>query len=89
MLDDAPDLVAHRVTLTPAQGLDLLGEILTIEAVVGDCHRAQHHRLVLGPGVEIVVVARSIRHRHRLKSLRQHSPASSAAVGGLELSPPA
>ena len=67
MLDDAPDLAADRVALAPAQILDLLGNILAIETVVGDLHRAQHHRLMLRPGEEVVVVVRSIRHGgHRL-----------------------
>lgn len=62
MLDDAPNLAAHCVALAPPQILDLLGKVLTIEMVVGDGHRAQHHRLMLGPGVEVVVVKRCIRH---------------------------
>src|SRR5438128_11274132 len=68
MLDDSPDLAAHRVAFAPAQTFDLLGDVLAVETVVGDRHRAQHHRLMLGPGVKVVVVASSIRHgRHRLE----------------------
>jgi len=75
MPDDASDLAAHRITLAPAQSLDLFGEVVAIETVVGDRHRAQHHRLMLGPGVEIVGVPRSIRHgRHRLCDCGQYSP---------------
>ena len=67
MLDNPPDLAAHRVAVAPAQTLDLLGDVLAIETVVSNRHRAQHHRLMLRPGKEVVVVARSIRHGyHRL-----------------------
>ena len=31
-----------------------------VEAIVGDRHRAQHHRLMLGPGKEVVLVAGSV-----------------------------
>src|SRR5271166_1629957 len=65
MLDDPPDLAAYRITLAPPQILDLLGDMLAVETVIGNCHRAQHQRLVLRPGIEIIVVVRSIRHgRH-------------------------
>src|ERR1700756_3566972 len=84
MLDDASDLAAHRVAFAPAQILDLLGDVLAVETVVGDHHRAQHHRLMLRPGEEVVVVARSIRHvRQPLKSYPHHirGAAQSASVG--------
>ncbi len=60
MLDDAADLATHSIALALAQILDLLGDMLAVEAVVGNRHRAQHLGLVLGPGIEIVVVARSV-----------------------------
>jgi hypothetical protein len=63
MLDDAADLTANRIARAFAQIFDLLGDVFAIESVVGDGHRAQHLGLVLRPGVEIVVVAWSIRHR--------------------------
>jgi hypothetical protein len=62
MLDDAADLAAHHIALASAQSLDLFGEVLAVEAVVRCRHRAQHRRLMLRPGVEIVVVVRSVRH---------------------------
>ena len=67
MLDDSPDLAAHRVAFAPAQTFDLLGDVLAVEAIVGDRHRAQHHRLMLGPGKEVVLVTGSVGHGlHRL-----------------------
>src|SRR5580704_1760950 len=56
MFDDAAHVAAYRVPLVFPQGLDLLGDILAVEAVVGDWHFAQYCCLVLGPGIEIVVV---------------------------------
>ena len=67
MLDDPPDLAAHRVALALAQILDLLGDMLAVEAVVGNRQRAQHHRLMLSPGIKVVVVARSVRHRRTVE----------------------
>ncbi len=55
-------LAAHRVALALAQILDLLGDMLAVEAVVGRRHLAQHRRLVLGPGIEIIFVARPVGH---------------------------
>ena len=50
-------LAAHGVTLALAQILDLLGEVLAVEAVVGRRQGAQHLGLVLRPGIEIVLVS--------------------------------
>ncbi len=60
MQENAPHLAADGVTIAPAQILDLLGEVLAVEAVVGGGQGAQHLGLVLRPGVEIIVVFRSI-----------------------------
>src|SRR5215471_6923808 len=69
VFDYAADLAAHRVALALAQILDLLGHMLAIKPVIGDGHRAQHPGLVLRPGVEIVLVAWSVRHRRPQLSL--------------------
>src|SRR5262249_26876684 len=68
LLENAAHLATHRVALAFAQILDLLGYVLAIEAGVGGWHRAQHRRLVLGPGVEIIVVTGSVGHRRRLEA---------------------
>jgi hypothetical protein len=52
----AAELAADRGALASSQTLDRLGDVLTIEAVIGDRHRAQDRRLIEGPGVEILVV---------------------------------
>jgi hypothetical protein len=64
MLDDPPDLVAHRIPFAPAQALDLLGDIVAVETIVDDRHRAQHHRLMPGPGKKVILVAGSVGHGH-------------------------
>src|ERR1700730_5094031 len=51
------------VKLAASKRFDFLGYVSAIETVAFAFHRAQHFGLVLGPGVEIVVVARSVRHR--------------------------
>src|SRR6516162_3918826 len=79
MFEDPPDLAAHRVALALAQILDLLGDVLTVETIVGYRHRAQHRGLVLGPGKEIIVVARSIGHTATLQD-----PATAYAGRGRE-----
>jgi hypothetical protein len=66
MLDDAPDPTADRVALALAQVFDLLGNVLAIKPIVRRGRGSQHLGLVLRPGVRIVFVARSVRHRHRL-----------------------
>src|SRR5207248_8350395 len=66
MFDDAADLAADCVALALAQIFDLLGDVLAIEPVVRDRHGSQDLGLVLRPGVEIILVARSVRHRGSL-----------------------
>ena len=78
MHEDSLDLAAHGVALALAQILDLLGEVLAVEAVVGSRQGAQHLGLVLGPGVEIVVVirslwARSVRHFSHFPAARSRA----------------
>ena len=63
MHEDTPHLAAHGISLALAQILDLLGKMLAVEAVIAGAQRPQNLGLVSGPGVEIVVVARSVRHR--------------------------
>src|SRR5438045_1933417 len=82
MVDDASDLAADRVALALAQVLDLLGDALAIESVVRRRHRAQHLGLVLRPGVEIVLAARSVRHHHPL------IPGANHGAGGPNRLPP-
>src|SRR3954454_21306621 len=67
MFEDAPYFTAHGFAFALAQILDLLGEVLAVEAVVVGAERAQHFGLVLRPGIEILVVigsgrARSVGH---------------------------
>ena len=78
MQENAPHLAAHGVALAIAQILDLLGEVLAVEAVVGSGQGAQHLGLVLRPGVEIVLViwsllARSVRHFPILPAARSRA----------------
>jgi hypothetical protein len=61
--EDPSNLATDGIALTGSQALDLLGDVLAVEAVVAGFERAQHLGLVLSPGVEIVVVARSVGHR--------------------------
>src|SRR5258708_35163150 len=56
MLEDPADFTAQSIAFALSQILDLLGNVLAVEAVVARSHRAQHLGLVLRPGVEIVVV---------------------------------
>jgi hypothetical protein len=56
MLDDILDETLNGMQLGSAQVLDLLREMLDVEAVVALEMRAQRLRLLLGPGVEILVV---------------------------------
>jgi hypothetical protein len=56
VLDDVFDIALNRVKLGFAQILDLLGQMLDVEAVVALEVRAQRLRLLLGPGVEVLVV---------------------------------
>jgi len=72
MLDDAPDLAADGVSLAPSQGLDLLGDVVAVEAIIGDRHRAQQTR----PGI-------ASKHRSRLRSAvhRASKNAPSMAIG--------
>jgi hypothetical protein len=60
--ENASHLAAHHVAKTSPQIFDLLHEILAVEAVVAGAQQAQHLGLVLRPGVEIILVARSVRH---------------------------
>src|SRR5438874_1797572 len=60
MFEDSSDLAPYRIAFVSAHRLDLLGDILAVEAVVRYRHRAEHLGLVLGPGVEIIVVAGSV-----------------------------
>src|SRR5215469_242918 len=60
MLDNAADLAADRVALALAQIFDLLGHVLAVEPVVRDGHGSHHLRLVLRPGIEVVLVAWSL-----------------------------
>src|SRR5690348_12394885 len=84
MLDDATDLATDRVAFALAQILDLLGHVLAVEPVVGDRHCPQHLCLVLRPGVEIVLVTWSIRHRNPHGSFiswrGRHQSAAAAAA---------
>src|SRR5690242_20242201 len=86
MEQDPAHLAAHGITVAVAQILDLLGKVLAVEAVVAGAQGAQHLGLVLGPGVEIIVVirplwARSVRHRsHSLVWPRQYI--RSSPLGG-------
>src|SRR4051794_13011399 len=63
MEQDATNLAAHGIALASPQAFDLLDQIVAVEAVVARAQGAQDLRLVLRPGVEIVLVTRSIRHR--------------------------
>ena len=68
MFDDPADLAAHSVALALAQIFDLLGDVLAVEPIVGDRHRPQHLRLMLGPSIEVILVTWSVRHRSFLTS---------------------
>src|SRR5437763_15531376 len=86
MLKDSDDLALHGIPFALAQIFNLLRDVLAIEAVVAGAQAAQHLGLVLGPGVEIVVVAGSVRHSGKPSKLAESIPdyvgsgASSAAV---------
>src|SRR4051812_4590821 len=56
MLQNSDDLAFGRTAFALAQILDLLRHMLAVEAVVVARHRAKDLGLVLGPGIEIVVV---------------------------------
>src|SRR5947208_11790886 len=73
VLEDTGDLTLCRVTLALAQILDLLGDVLAVEAVVSGAQATQHLSLVLGPGVEIIVVAGSVGHAISLEARRDYS----------------
>src|SRR5438270_1463279 len=62
VLKDPPDFAAHRIAFALAQILDLLGDVLAVEAVVAGGHRAQHLGLVLRPGIEIILITWSVGH---------------------------
>ena len=58
------DIALDRVQLGLAQVLDLLGQMLDVEAVVALEMRAQRVCLLLGPGVEVLVVEVGCLGRH-------------------------
>src|SRR5262249_5321244 len=68
MFQDTPRLAAHGIAFVSPHRLDLLGDVLAVEAVIAGLQHAQHLGLVLGPGVEIVFVAGSVRHPTNLES---------------------
>jgi hypothetical protein len=71
MLDDAAQLPANGRKIAPAQALHHLGQVRQIERAVDARRRepAQLRRLLLGPGVVIGLVERSLEHpRHRPSS---------------------
>src|SRR5436305_13323887 len=72
MLEDAPHLTAYHIPFALTQILDLLGDVLAIEAVIAGAQGTQHFGLVLRPGVEIVVVARSVRHAVKTLEARRN-----------------
>ena len=64
MLDNVLAKRLAGVQLAFAQILDLLGDQLGIEPVVAGPHAAQQVRLLLRPGVEILVVKRTVSVSH-------------------------
>src|SRR5205085_5113262 len=86
MFENTAHPTTYCITFALAQILDLLGDVLAVEAVVAGAQAAQHLGLVLGPGVEIVVVTGSVRHSGKPSKLAESIPdyvgsgASSAAV---------
>src|SRR3954453_2296403 len=88
MLDYAPDLAADRVAFALAQIFDLLGDVLAIEPVVGDRHSPHNLGLVLRPGVEIILVAWSVRHRgpsEQLDIMARPAPTRRGDCGTLDI----
>src|SRR5437762_11064746 len=73
MLNDSDDLALHRIPFALAQILDLLRDVLPIEAVVAGAQAAQYLSLVLSPGVKIIVVAGSVGHAISLEARRDYS----------------
>src|SRR6478672_863401 len=73
MLKDSDDLALHRIPFALAQILDLLRDVLPIEAVVAGTQATQHLSLVLGPGVKIIVVAGSVGHAISLEARGDYS----------------
>jgi hypothetical protein len=65
MNEDPTHLAAHGIAFALAQILDLVGEVLAVEAVVAGAQGAQDLGRVSSPGVKIVVVAWSVWHRSR------------------------
>src|SRR5258708_37049685 len=72
MLEDAPHLTAYHIPFALTQILDLLGNVLAIKAIVAGAQAAQHLRLVLRPGIEIVVVAGSVGHAVKTLEARRN-----------------
>src|SRR5947209_2470965 len=88
MLDDAADLAPNHVALALAQIFDFLGDVFAIEPVVGDRHSPHNLRLVLRPGVKIVLVAWSVRHRgpsEQLEVMARPAPIRRGRYGTLDI----